>query len=165
MLLGLYKLSVEEGSSVTITHDHFDSNELLQRFHAFRQDLAMTFKVETLPRHGELYLGGQKVSVGTLFSQSDVDSERLEYKHDDSDSLEDVLSFTVVLQDTGERDEGQMSSPKHVVNFTIEVVPVNDQQFTIVTQNPSLRVSVFCYHGVTVIPKPRQLEYTYQTKL
>lgn len=139
MLLGLYKVSVVEGSSVVITRTHFDSTELLQRFHAFRVDITMMFRVVIQPRHGDLYLDGKEMRQASTFTQEDVDRERLRYEHDDSDSHEDLFSFSVVLNSRSGETRG-ISSPKHAVNFTIEVMPVNDQEFTLITQNPEIRV-------------------------
>ena len=141
MLLGLYEVSVHEGSSIIITRAHFDSTELLQRLHAFQQDIAMTFHFVTLPLHGNLYLNDVEVTSLTTFTQKDIDAERLRYNHDDSDTTRDIFSFSVNIKHHGDRES---PAPGHVLNFSIEVIPVNDQQFRLVTQNPSLRVSLIC---------------------
>ena len=142
MLLGLYEVSVHEGGSIIITRAHFDSTELLQRLHAFQQDITMTFHFVTLPLHGSLDLSGVEVTSSTTFTQEDIDAERLSYDHDDSDTTHDSFSFSVDIKRSTESSDRKLSVAGHVLNISIEVMPVNDQQFQLVTQNPSLRVSM-----------------------
>ena len=140
MLLGLYKISVREGNSVYLSRAHFDSTELLKRLHAFQEDIVMTFQVVTLPEHGDLYLDDAKVTPSVAFTQDDIDAELLRYDHDDSDSISDVFSFSVEIEHVSESGDKKVASPAQPLNFSIEVVPVNDQQFELVTHSPSLRV-------------------------
>jgi len=72
----------------------------------------------------------------------DIDAERLSYDHDDSDTTHDSFSFSVDIKRSTESSDRKLSVAGHVLNFSIEVMPVNDQQFQLVTQNPSLRVSM-----------------------
>lgn len=139
MLLGLYKVSVEEGGSALITRTHFDSTELLQRLRTFQEDVTMTFEVMTPPQYGKLFLADTEIKSSTALTQHDIDSESLRYEHDDSDTLEDMFVFSVDIRhyDGG---ESKGSAPKHMLNFTIEVQPVNDQEFELVTRNPNLQV-------------------------
>ena len=149
MLLGLYEVLVREGGSILISRAHFDSTELLQRLHAFRQGTLMTFQFVTLPRHGKLYLDDAEVTPSTTFTQDDIDAEGLRYDHDDSDTTHDSFSFSAEIKHGVESGGKELPAPRHVLNFSIEVMPVNDQQFQLVTQNPSLRVSLnewgFCF--------------------
>lgn len=139
MLLGLYKVSVSEGGSVSITNTHLNSNELLQRLQNFQEDTAMTLEILLTPQHGKLYLDGAVISAPTLFTQDDVDEEKLIFKHDNSDTLQDTFAFSVEIRPSG-NILGNVPLQKHVVNFTIEVLPVNDEKFQLVSQNPSLQV-------------------------
>ncbi|KAK7495999.1 hypothetical protein BaRGS_00012700 [Batillaria attramentaria] len=139
MLLGLYKVAVSEGGSALITRTHFDSTELLQRLRSFQEDVTMTFEIVTPPEHGKLFLDDSEIKASTALTQDDIDSDRLKYQHDDSDTTQDQFVFSVDIQH-GEEGTEASESPRHLLNFTIEVQPVNDQQFELVTHNPSLQV-------------------------
>lgn len=141
MLLGLYPASVKEGGSIFITRTHFDSTDLLQRLHAFKHDISMTFEVISPPEHGTLYLDGIKITSAKVFTQADIDNEKLKYQHDDSDTLKDSFAVSVEIHEKAENGDVPTQMPRHIVNFTIQILPVNDQKFWLVTRNPSLKVS------------------------
>ncbi|XP_076443318.1 chondroitin sulfate proteoglycan 4-like [Babylonia areolata] len=140
MLLGVYEPSVQEGGSLTISRDYFDSTQLLKRLHAYRPDITMTFQITAPPTHGDLHLGDAKVTSATAFTQDDIDADRLRYSHDDSDTVADVFSVAVEMENVGEGGEDGVASSPPTLNFTIRVEAVNDEHFRLVTQNPALRV-------------------------
>nr|KAG5705951.1 hypothetical protein BaRGS_010841 [Batillaria attramentaria] len=119
MLLGLYKVAVSEGGSALITRTHFDSTELLQRLRSFQEDVTMTFEIVTPPEHGKLFLDDSEIKASTALTQDDIDSDRLKYQHDDSDTTQDQFVFSVDIQH-GEEGTEASESPRHLLNFTIE---------------------------------------------
>ncbi|WP_034388163.1 cadherin-like domain-containing protein, partial [Comamonas composti] len=110
-------LEVDEGGKVTI-----DSGYLV----AIDRDNTTTqrqYQLTTLPEHGQLMLGGKVLGLGSTFTQADIDSNRLEYKHngDEPDDLtvdgyNDFFKFQV--------SDGAKTTVEG--SFWIAVIPVND---------------------------------------
>jgi hypothetical protein len=77
----------------------------------------LAYTLAGLPEHGELLFGGRTLTVGDTFTQADIDSGRVSYRHDGSETTADRFTFT--LSD----GSGATLGP---VTFAIAVNPVND---------------------------------------
>jgi hypothetical protein len=77
----------------------------------------LVYTVGTAPANGTLYLSGVPVLAGGTFTQDDLDSGRVTYVHDDSETVADSLTFTV-----SDGAGGAIGS----TTFSITVNPVND---------------------------------------
>ncbi|MEM1323343.1 MAG: cadherin-like domain-containing protein [Bacteroidota bacterium] len=55
----------------------------------------LTYTIVAVPQHGDLRLNGSNVEPGAQFTQADIDSRALQYRHNGNDALEDNFSFTV----------------------------------------------------------------------
>ena len=81
--------------------------------------IEINFTVMGLPTNGVLSLAGTELEVGDSFTQADINSGRVSYSHNGSETLSDGFMFEVI--DGG--DDGVTSSTG---TFAIQVTPVND---------------------------------------
>jgi hypothetical protein len=76
-----------------------------------------TYTVTALPDHGVLYRLDAELSVGSSFTQADIDRDRISYEHDDSETSSDSFDFTVEDSENATTEE---------LTFSISVNRVND---------------------------------------
>lgn len=79
--------------------------------------VSLTYTVKELPEHGQLLLTGDPVAEGEVFTQRDINTGRVAYQHDGSETTADSFQFTV---SDGRGAETTWQS------FPITVQPVND---------------------------------------
>ncbi|XP_056132911.1 FRAS1-related extracellular matrix protein 1b [Lampris incognitus] len=103
-------LRVEEGGGAFVTEEHV----LVQDRDSLEEVLRVEVKREAL--HGRLELQGQLLGTGDNFALADLRGLRLRYVHDDSETSEDSIAFTVT--------DGHNTAD---VSLPIQVVPVNDE--------------------------------------
>jgi Ca2+-binding RTX toxin-like protein/Tol biopolymer transport system component len=83
------KILVDEGNTVTIT------NAMLQVNDVDNIPAELRYIVNNLPGQGELRLNNNVISVGSTFTQDDINNNRLTYTHNGSETLTDGFNFTV----------------------------------------------------------------------
>ncbi len=54
-----------------------------------------TYQITSLPAYGNLFLNGLPLSVGTTFTQEDIDNQNLSYEHQGGDELPDQFGFVL----------------------------------------------------------------------
>ena len=101
---------VDEGQPVI-----FDST-LLSASDPEQSPNALTYSIETLPVNGELFLDGNLLADGATFTQTDVDSGRVRYDHNGTNTTSDSFTFRVT--------DGQLQTPSQT--FSLVINPVND---------------------------------------
>jgi len=74
------------------------------------------YRITNAPANGTLFRSGQALSVGSVFTQADLDNSRITYTHNGSENYSDGFNFTV-------SDGGGAAVPG---NYTITVTPTND---------------------------------------
>ncbi|MBE9102917.1 tandem-95 repeat protein, partial [filamentous cyanobacterium LEGE 07170] len=74
------------------------------------------YRVTDATDFGTLFLNGKALSVGSVFTQEDLDNDRISYTHDGSENYEDEFLFTV-SDGGGTGVDG---------NYQIDITPVND---------------------------------------
>jgi len=83
------------------------------------------------PRHGELLRSG--VAVGDTFKQSDIDSGRMEYRSDGSDSsMMDYFLFTISRANNDHEGPSDTTSSQKPLFFSILIQPVTKIPPTVV---------------------------------
>lgn len=91
------------------------------------------------PEHGQICYQ-QECNI-TVFTQSQVNIGEIIYQHDDSDTTTDEIHFSVYLE------------PGEVLlcnlTYQVNIQPVNDQPFSIVTLSPNLTVVQGQHHVLT----------------
>ncbi|MBN8558741.1 MAG: hypothetical protein J0L74_13895 [Burkholderiales bacterium] len=100
------------------------------------------YRVTTAPANGDLLLGGAILSVGSVFTQADLDSGRISYLHDGSETTSDFFDYVVsdgdfVSNDTISVPQGNTPPPSR---YNIELAPANDTP-TITAAGSSLVVN------------------------
>ncbi|XGV98850.1 MAG: Ig-like domain-containing protein [Leptolyngbya sp. BL-A-14] len=104
-------LTLDEGTTTSI------GSTLLQVTDNDNPITQLTYTLGSLPGHGALSLNGAAIGVGATFTQTDINTNKLSYRHDGSETLSDSFSFTVA-DGAGGTIAGN--------TFNITVNPVND---------------------------------------
>ncbi len=100
----------------------------------------IVFTLEALPDHGILALGDAELSGGDVFTQADVDGDRLGYQHDGGETTADSFVFH------GSDGAGAALDNR---TFSIVVTPVNDPPELTVNDG----IEVDSAGTVTILPK------------
>uniref|UniRef100_UPI00398EE59D chondroitin sulfate proteoglycan 4-like n=1 Tax=Pristiophorus japonicus TaxID=55135 RepID=UPI00398EE59D len=108
-------LVVVEGGTQTITKD--------QLFTIGQSTTAFVYNVTQGPQHGKLITQTGNEEPVTIFTNDDILQERLMYKHDDSETLQDKISFVVVEQSNADESEADVVHG----TLSISIRPMNDQ--------------------------------------
>ncbi|MBD1996571.1 tandem-95 repeat protein [Leptolyngbya sp. FACHB-541] len=74
------------------------------------------YRITDATDNGTLFRNGQALSVGSVFTQADLDNNRITYTHNGSENYTDAFKFTV-------SDGGGAAVPG---NYTIAITPTND---------------------------------------
>ncbi|MBW4471648.1 MAG: tandem-95 repeat protein, partial [Stenomitos rutilans HA7619-LM2] len=82
-------LTLDEGATTTI------SSSLLQVTDNDNAVTQLTYTLGSVPGHGALSLNGAAIGAGATFTQTDINTNKLSYRHDGSETLSDTFSFTV----------------------------------------------------------------------
>ena len=82
-------LTVDHAGIETIGSDY------LIEGYGTRSDPGTFFSLDTLPTHGALLLDESPLAIGDHFTQADINSGRLRYAHDGSQSSEDSFAYHV----------------------------------------------------------------------
>lgn len=108
------------------------------------------YRVTKATEYGQLMLGGQVLGVGSIFTQADLDSGKIVYKHNGGQQHTDTFEYTVSDGDytvnanytegstatSDGNNEGKAVTPS---TFTIKVKPSNDKpEFSSTRSNPVL---------------------------
>jgi Cadherin-like/Bacterial pre-peptidase C-terminal domain/Bacterial Ig domain/Bacterial cadherin-like domain len=121
-LVTLNGLVVSEGGNRTIT------NTLLRTTDVDNTTAQLRYTVGTTPGSGVLRLsagaGFTTLVAGSVFTQADVDSSKLSYLQNGTESESDLFTFTV--------SDGAIALPEST--FNISVIPVNDAPRPVINQ-------------------------------
>ena len=100
------------------------------------------YRITTAPANGSLLLSGAVLSVGSVFTQADLDSGRITYRHNGSETSADFFDYVVsdgdfVSNDSSSVPQGSTPAPSR---YNIELNPANDKP-TITAAGSSLVVN------------------------
>ncbi len=113
-------LTIAEGAITTITKTVLQTSD--------PESQPLTYKLVAQPLHGTLSLNSIALSTNSTFTQADIDSGRLSYQHDGSETTSDAFFYNVT--------DG--TTPSDQI-FNINVTPVNDPP-KLLTPNPTITV-------------------------
>lgn len=132
-----------EGGNVTLFTRNLNTTGIMdfirsnQKLEFSNSILPIRMKLTTIPLQGVLSLRGGIGRQGDTFTQQDIDSGRVFYTHDHSDTTEDRIGFAVYLL-------GDLSGSNDILLFSgklnISITSVNDRMPFLVTKNPSMVV-------------------------
>lgn len=123
------RIVVDEGDLAPI---HLDLSRVLEYLETRVAIQSPELYIETYrPTHGEIKAMDSRKDI-SRFSLMDFNSNKIYYRHDDSDSIEDNISMAVYL----------LVGNIFLCNITIPVIinPKNDQTFYLVTTSPRISV-------------------------
>lgn len=126
LLVSNSSLTLDEGSATTL------STAVLQATDAEQTAAQLIYSLNALPSAGTLSLGNASLTTGGTFTQADVDSGKLLYRHNGSETTRDSFVFTVT------DGVGGTAIPS-ASTFSINVTPVNDPP--VLVTNVGLTVS------------------------
>ena len=105
-------IRLDEGSRKTFTAHSMDIRDVDNSIDEIR------YTLKSQPSHGQISFDSTKVGTGFTFTQKDIESGHLSYKHDGSETTSDNIEFVV---DDG--SGGRLNS----VNLPVHINPVNDK--------------------------------------
>ncbi|CAL1548468.1 unnamed protein product [Lymnaea stagnalis] len=170
-LLNIKTPYIKEGDKIPISKDNFDSTDFVLKLQTFRAGVSVELSFMSSANHGYLWFKGRAAEVGEVFTQEDLDSGLLTYRHDNSDTLRDKFLFTVKIMIP--RSSGELSnSTANTFRFDIFIEPINDMGFEMVTLHPRILVLqgsevVVTSHALTTVDLdtgPEGIEYTILTQ-
>ena len=106
-------LMVSEGDSVLLTPNHLKATDVDNP----SAGLVYTFEAQPSPLHGVFRLAGNPLSMDSSFTQQDIDSGRVSFAHDGSETTLDSIGFFI---------SDSAGGTTHMAYFEITIVPVND---------------------------------------
>ncbi|XP_030226760.1 chondroitin sulfate proteoglycan 4 [Gadus morhua] len=134
---------VTEGESVAIDKSNLDASNLMTKLPIpERSSHEVWFQVKALPQHGVILVGERNLTKEKPnFSQFIVNKYGITYKHDNSESTQDLFVFDIWVNPKGKTAQRPIED-KDVVEeqFNITIIPVNDQSPVLKTKAPSLTV-------------------------
>ncbi|XP_067846389.1 FRAS1-related extracellular matrix protein 1b isoform X2 [Heptranchias perlo] len=136
------EIKAEEGSGCLITAD----NLMVTDKDTSDEDLRIQMKQK--PQHGDIELQGNIVLEGDMFTLDDLKSFQVRYKHDDSETLYDLVIFTAT--DGFNTADGVLK---------VKIIPINDEPPEL---QPHLKSGLQCPEGEKVTITS---EYLYATDI
>ncbi|XP_005104611.1 chondroitin sulfate proteoglycan 4 [Aplysia californica] len=130
---------VAEGEQVTISADLFNSSKMLESLNAYKEDIRVEFSFVASVHNGYLWFRDMTAEMGDTFTQEDLNKGSLVYKHDHSDTVYDWFQFGVMMLVPRSVSEAT-ASMYQVFNFTVDIEPLNDAPFELLTRHPKIIV-------------------------
>jgi hypothetical protein len=128
-------LTIVTSGPITLAEGAVTAINSSRLFASDPENQPITYTLSAAPSFGSLLLNGSTVLAGgSTFTQGDINSGRLSYRHDGSESTADFFSYSVA-------DTPQPAGPPSVRSglVSISITPVNDTPI-LQTPNPSLTV-------------------------
>ncbi|KAG9482906.1 hypothetical protein GDO78_009060 [Eleutherodactylus coqui] len=122
-----HPVRTEEGASCLITGESLVISDEDTKSESLRIIL------KSGPRHGNVELRGVPITEGSAFSLEELRTFKVRYQHDDSESLEDTITFTVT--DGINSVDGELE---------VQISPVNDEPPEL---RSGLKSTLFCPEG------------------
>jgi parallel beta-helix repeat protein len=104
-------LTVQQAQKVTITNANTGVIDVEDNANQ------LSYKIISMPKHGQLLISGRAIAASDTFYQSDVDAGLLEYRNDAGSALNDELSFDVT-------DSAGASAGIKTIAISITLTPV-----------------------------------------
>ncbi len=122
-------LALNTGATVAEGGNLFVTNSLLKVTDVEQAATELRFTLAGLPSHGTLRNAGAVMTLGALFTQDEINNNRILYSHDGSESLADSFIFTVT------DGAGATLFP---ASFALTVTPVNDAPVLVTNSGAAL---------------------------
>jgi hypothetical protein len=126
---------VYEGGTRVLTTAVLDS------FDPDSTDEQVQYRITAAPVNGTLLLNGVRVAPGTAFTQADLASGKLSYRHNGSETTTDQFRFRI--------DDGASNVPE--ATFQIGIVSVNDAPVISAPSNATVNTADYHFTGARTI--------------
>lgn len=152
-MLGLVALETEEGGTAIIREKNLNLSGIVQLISSYQGVLAtqpprLRLVLSQAPQHGFVSVSGRRVGLGSEMTAGEISAGRVEYQHDHSDTLDDSIGLTVLLQ----RPEKGSDRPDILLyngTLRVTILPVNDQIFHLLTKAPAMTVVERQWRAIT----------------
>ncbi len=149
--LGTDDITLEEGGTAIVSGRNVNTTGVVEflRSHQGSSNaiggLRIVLQLSRLPDHGYVVINGGKARVGHKFYQSDVNRGFVSYHHDHSDTARDSFGIAIFLEGEAFSDGrgGRLGGGDVMLYnglWNVTVLPLNDQKFRLITDNPSMTV-------------------------
>ncbi|GFR86794.1 chondroitin sulfate proteoglycan, partial [Elysia marginata] len=118
----------------------FVHKEFIRIIQGFNRDVEVHFSFESFARYGWLWYKDEEFKLGQEFTQGDLNSHRLVYKHDDTDSTHDTFLFGIKILVPRAHDKENLSVGGLRFKFPVTIEPVNDNSHLLLTHHPKISV-------------------------
>lgn len=137
-LIHVTDIVVKEGQEVALGRDNLDISNYVQQLQHNGRRASIVYVMEGLPRHGTLQIDGNPMRMGKIITQEKIDSKKITYHHDNSDTILDTFTVMLNIQNLETEDRRTDEELRLTVNITIQ--PVNDGRFEVITREPEISV-------------------------
>lgn len=146
-------LETEEGGTAVIREKNLNLSGIVQLISSYQGVLAtqpprLRLVLSQAPQHGFVSVGGRRVDYGSEMTAGEIAAGRVEYQHDHSDTLEDWIGLTVFLQ-RPERGSDRPDILLYNGTLRVNILPVNDQVFQLLTKAPAMTVVQRQWRAIT----------------
>ena len=170
-LIRINPIEVDEGGEMILAKNSLDVSAFVKNLERLGKHVSLTYSLKDPPKNGKLMFSGKTLVASKRFSQRNVNSHHLIYKHDDSDTTFDTFNLTLHLRIEGQ-DEDREKETQFTLVMNVTIQPINDEQFQLLTPNPSIHIvqgfsKVIDNSILKTIDKdtePEYLEYTISRK-
>ncbi len=114
-------LEIDEGQSATVTAEFLSASDVESGKQRILFNIAPSGLGEA-PHFGWLKRDEDSLRAGDFFSQSDLENNRITYRHNGTENLLDNFTFNIVDGDGGSTPSGELLT----YTFTFVINPVND---------------------------------------
>ncbi len=112
-----------QGTTITLSSGYLDFNDVDDL------DSAITYQITSAPSKGLLKSNGSTLSVGSTFTQQNINANLLTYQHTAADTIDDVFGFRVYDDENAESAQATTASPAQF-NINISDCAGGIQTFT-----------------------------------
>lgn len=146
-------LETEEGGRAVIREKNLNLSGIVQLINNYQGVLApepprLRLILSQVPLHGVVSVNDRRLTLASEMTANEIASGKVEYQHDHSDTLEDWIGLTVLLQ----RPEKGFDRPDILLfngTLRVNILPVNDQIFQLLTKAPAMTVVQRQWRAIT----------------
>lgn len=137
-LLANQPLTLSEGAAVEITNANLNATDIEQG------PERLVYSLGTSVRSGTLLVGGRPITTGGTFTQADIDSNRLTYTNNGSETTSDSFVFTLT-------DGAGGSATVLPATFSLNITGVNDPPVLVSNRGLAISQGQSSTIGVTIL--------------
>jgi hypothetical protein len=140
---------VQEGGKAFVNLTIVDASNFFKKLDSLQSvgDYELEYRILTIPKRGELYLGKRLQREKYEFTQEDLAKNRISYHHDHSDYSTDNFELSTALVDLRYENVPKILDIRY--NITIIVEGVNDNPPKLVKNHQLIQIVQGSHHKIT----------------